>query len=104
MRCWQGYLSKARCKQFAYGPAEATATPSFLVSLKSRRALLFWCRLTQVVLKKRSLNRSTVVCLSFSVIGVQCDIWLSAAEYNVVDAACVAVFVVAVMNSNRGIF
>ena len=31
-------------------------TPSSLASLKSRLVLLFWCRLTQVVLEKRPLN------------------------------------------------
>jgi len=31
-----GYLSGARCKWFAYGPADATVTPSSLASLKSR--------------------------------------------------------------------
>ena len=36
MRCWRGYLSAARCKSFAYGPADATATPSSLATLKSR--------------------------------------------------------------------
>ena len=36
MRCWRGYLSAARCKWFMYGPADATATPSSLASLKSR--------------------------------------------------------------------
>jgi len=33
MRCWCGYLSGAKCKWFAYGPADATATPSSLASL-----------------------------------------------------------------------
>jgi len=36
MRCWRGCLSAARCTWFAYGPADATATPLFLASLKSR--------------------------------------------------------------------
>ena len=35
-RCWHGYLCGANCKWFAYGPADATATPSSLASLKSR--------------------------------------------------------------------
>ena len=30
MRCWHGYLSGARCKWFAYGPADATATHSII--------------------------------------------------------------------------
>jgi len=33
---WGGYLSGVRCKWFAYGPADATVTPSSLASLKSR--------------------------------------------------------------------
>ena len=33
---WRGCLSGARCKWFAYRPADATATPPFLASLKSR--------------------------------------------------------------------
>ena len=43
VRYWCGYLSAASCKWFAYGQADATATP-------------FCCRLTQVVLEKRPLN------------------------------------------------
>ena len=35
MRCWCGYLSGVRCKWFAYGLADAAATPSSLASLKS---------------------------------------------------------------------
>ena len=37
MGCWRGYLSGARIKCFAYGSADATATPSSLASAKSRR-------------------------------------------------------------------
>ena len=36
VRDWHCYLSQARCKWFACGPADATATPSSLASLKSR--------------------------------------------------------------------
>jgi len=36
MRCWRDVLFGARCKWFAYGPADATATPSSLASLKFR--------------------------------------------------------------------
>jgi len=36
MRWWHGYLSEMRCKWFASDPADATATTSFLASLKSR--------------------------------------------------------------------
>jgi len=35
MRYWHGYLLGVRCKWFAYDPADATATPSSLASLKS---------------------------------------------------------------------
>jgi len=58
MRCWRGYLSGARCKWFAYGPADVTAVPLSLASLKSRLVLPLWCRLIQVVLEKRQLNVS----------------------------------------------
>jgi len=60
MRCWCGYLSGARCRLFAYGPADATAipkTPSYLASFKSRLVLPFWYWLTQVVLENRPLTR-----------------------------------------------
>ena len=36
MRYWPGYLSAVRYKLFAYGPADATATPLSLISLKTR--------------------------------------------------------------------
>jgi len=61
MGCWHGYLSGTKGKLFAYGPADATATPSSLVSLKSRMVLPSWCQLTQVVLEKRPLNGCSVV-------------------------------------------
>jgi len=59
MRCWCGYLSGASCKLSAYGPADATATPSSLASLKSRMVQPFWWWLTKVVLENRLLNRSS---------------------------------------------
>jgi len=34
-RYWHGYLSRARCKWFAYGPADATATSSSVAPVKS---------------------------------------------------------------------
>ena len=58
MRCWCGSLSGARCKCFPYGPADTTATPSCLASLKSRMFLPFWCRLTQIVLGPPRPNSS----------------------------------------------
>jgi len=60
MRCWCGCLSGARCRLFAYGPADATAIrkPLSLVLFQSRLVSPFWYRLTQVVLEKRPLNGS----------------------------------------------
>ena len=59
MRCWCSYRSVARCRLFAYGPADATAIPKrrlLLPRLKSRLVLLLWCRLTKAVLEKMPLN------------------------------------------------
>jgi len=61
-RCWCGYLYGAGCKWLAYGPADATVTQSSCASLKSRLVSLFWCRVTQVVLEKKSLNGCLSVC------------------------------------------
>ena len=63
VRCQEerGYLSGARCRLFAYGPADATAIPkpqSSLASFKSRLVLPFWYR---VVMEKRPLNGCSVV-------------------------------------------
>ena len=58
MGCWCGYLSGSRCRLFACGPADATAsqTPLSFASFKSRLVLPFWYQLTQVVMEKRPLN------------------------------------------------
>ena len=40
MGYWRGYLSGVWCKWFAYGPADATATPSSLASVKSSTFLV----------------------------------------------------------------
>ena len=39
VRCWRGYLSEVRCKSFAYGPVDAIATRSYLVSLLKSRTV-----------------------------------------------------------------
>ena len=52
VRYWHGYLSWLRCKWFAYGPAYATAMPSF-ASLKSM--LICWCKFVNF---SRSFMRS----------------------------------------------
>ena len=57
MRFWRCYLSRVKWKWFAYGPADATATPSSHASLKSRLVLPFWYWLTQVVLDVQILNK-----------------------------------------------
>jgi len=65
MRCWCGYLSGARCRLFAYGPADATAITKhhhLLSQLNLDWFLHFWCRLTQVVLEKRPLNGCSSSC------------------------------------------
>jgi len=65
MRCGRGYLSGARCKWFAYGPAEAIATSSSLASLKSTILVsLFGESLNRLSWKKRPLNVCLSVCLS----------------------------------------
>jgi len=55
MRCWYGYLSGARCRLFAYGPADATAI------LKSYRLLphlnLNWFYLSRTGFPKLSWKR-----------------------------------------------
>ena len=62
MRCWRGYLSGAKCKWLAYGPADATATPLSRLQ-KIQNGLSFWHRSTQVVLEKRPLNDCVCVCV-----------------------------------------
>jgi len=51
-----GYLSGARCKWFAYGPADATATPSSLAAVKFRMVYLSGADLPRLSWKKRLLN------------------------------------------------
>jgi len=61
MRCWCGYFSGARCRLFAYGPADATAIPRpnhLLLHLNP--VLLFWYWLTQVVPENGSLNACNI--------------------------------------------
>jgi len=52
VRYWHGYLSEARCKQFVYGPAYATGTPSSLASLKFRMVYLSGAGLPRLSWKK----------------------------------------------------
>jgi len=49
---FHGYLSGARYKLFAYGPADATATPSSLAPVKSRMVYLSGAGLPRLSWKK----------------------------------------------------
>jgi len=71
MGYWRGYLSGVWCKWFAHGPADATATPSFLASVKSRMVYLSDAGLPRLSWKKRLLN----VCMYVYLFGVRCK-WL----------------------------
>jgi len=57
VRYWHGYLSGAKCKLFAYGPADTNATPSSLAPVKSRMVYLLGAGLPRLSRKKRPLNR-----------------------------------------------
>jgi len=52
VRYWHGYLTRERCKWFAYGSADAIATPSSLASLKSRMVYLSGAGLPRLSWKK----------------------------------------------------
>jgi len=52
VRYWHGYLSGAWWKSFAYGPADATATPSSFATVKSRMVYLSGTGLTRFPEKK----------------------------------------------------
>ena len=56
VRYWRGYLSGARCKLFAYGPADTTAIPSSLAAVKSRMVYLSGAGLPRLLWKKSPLN------------------------------------------------
>jgi len=85
------WLSGARCKWFAYGPADATATSSSLASLKSSLVLPVWCRLTRVVLDGEAIRRVSVSCSAvlwlYHVVqatateDTECDDWWSTASW-----------------------
>jgi len=54
MLSWLSVWSEVQ--RFAYGPADATATPSSLAALKSRMVLPFCWRHTRVVLEKMAVK------------------------------------------------
>ena len=59
-------LSGVRCKWLAYGPSDATATPSSLL-LKIQNGLSLWYQPTQVFLEKRLL-KTVVVLVCFETV------------------------------------
>ena len=61
MRCWRGCLCGAKCKWFAYSPADATATPSSRASTKSRMVYPSGTSLPRLSWKKRPLNSCVYV-------------------------------------------
>jgi len=61
VRYWHGYLSGARCRWFAYGLADATATPSSLAPVTSRNGFNFLVPAYPGCPGKRPLNGYSVV-------------------------------------------
>jgi len=58
MKCWHGYLSELWSK--VCGPADVTATPSSLDSLKSRMVYLSCAGLPRFVLGKETIEQLSV--------------------------------------------
>jgi len=56
VRYWSGYLSGVNCKWFAYGPADATATPWSPAPVKYRMVYLSGAGLPDDCPEKRPLN------------------------------------------------
>jgi len=52
VKIWRGYLSGARCKWFAYGPADATVTLSSIAPVKNPEWFTFLLPAYSGVLKK----------------------------------------------------
>jgi len=57
MTCWRGYLSGARCKLSAYGPADATYVDAVYCYRPSSVVYLSVCRSVTVVNPGERLNR-----------------------------------------------
>jgi len=73
MGYWCGYLSGVWCKWFVYGPADATATPSSVASVKSRMVCLSGAGLPSLSWKKRPLNGHNHATFWFGI--EQCSNW-----------------------------
>ena len=79
VRCCCCYLSEARCRLFAYGPADATAIPKphhLLLHSNPDWFYFFWYRLNQVVLEKRPLNGCNSSSMCKKIIGILQFSWL----------------------------
>jgi len=63
VRYRHGYLSGARCKWFAYGPADAIATPLSLAPVKSRMVYLPGAGLPRLSWKKGHLMDVVYICV-----------------------------------------
>jgi len=61
VRYWCGFLSGARCRLFAYGPADATATLSSIASLKFRLVYLSDAGLPRLSWKRLLMDVVVVV-------------------------------------------
>jgi len=71
VRYWCGYLSGARCKLFAYGPADVTATRSSVPPVKSRMVYLSAAGLPRLSWKKAvKTNIVVVVVVVLVVVGL----------------------------------
>jgi len=77
MRSWCGYLSEARCRLFAYGPADATAILKHhhLLPHLNPDWFSFLVPVTQAVLEKRPLNRCSSSVVVF-LISYHLELWL----------------------------
>ena len=84
-RCWCGYLSGARCRLFAYGPANANASkaPSSVASFKSTLVLPFWNWLSQVVLENRPLNGCSSSSSSSNLLTIDSELSLRLLQVNI---------------------
>ena len=58
---WHGHLSGTRCRWSAYGPGDATATPSSLAPVKSRMVYLSGAGLPKLSWKRLLNGCSSVV-------------------------------------------
>ena len=74
---WHGYLSGAMCKQFAYGPADHTATPSSLAPIKSRfqtfLVTFYPCCPGKEAVKRIWCSSSSLYCIYWYLFVITCN-------------------------------